>query len=102
MEHLAWYELLLLFFAASFLRDVWYYYGTSDGGTRRIAWRLAVFIFRNLRDCSGMDRRSSDRAVISPALVGLFRKEMESGRLYLPECFGVLGRSGPCNGNLGK
>ena len=50
----------------------------------------------------GMDRRSSDRAIISPAMVGLFRQEMESGRLYLPERFGVLGRAGISDGDLGK
>ena len=72
MEHLAWYELLLLFFAASFLgwvletatadikqkkickswsgdrsvlRDVWYHDGTFNGRAWRIAWYLGCFYF---------------------------------------------------------
>lgn len=118
MEHLAWYELLLLFFAASFLgwvletaaadikqkkickswsgdrsvlRDVWYHDGTFNGRAGRIAWYLVVFIFCNLCDGGGMDRGSPDRTVISSAMVGLFREKRELGRLYLPGCFCVLG-----------
>ena len=127
MEHLAWYELLLLFFAASFLGwvletaaadikqkkfvnrglvtgpfCVMYHDGTFNGRAGRIAWYLVVFIFCNLCDGGGMDRGSPDRTVISSAMVGLFREKRELGRLYLPGCFCVLGCSGICDGDLGK
>lgn len=129
MEHLAWYELLLLFFAASFLGWVLetaaadikqkkfvnrglvtgpfcVMYGITTVlltvGLGRIAWYLVVFIFRNLCDGGGMDRGSPDRTVISSAMVGLFREKREFGWLYLPGCFCVLGCSGICDGDLGK
>ena len=55
------------------------------------SWDLAVHLCSGICDSSRMGQRSSDRKSIQGEMVGLFKHQMESGRIHLSSGFTVLG-----------
>lgn len=128
MEHLAWYELLLLFFAASFLGWV-LETAAADIKQKKFVNRglvtgpfcvmygiTTVLLTVGLGELRGiwLFLFSAIYATVVEWIGGhlierLFHQrwwvipgKRELGRLYLPGCFCVLGCSGICDGDLGK